>query len=365
MRPIHFGSFLVAATAVLTGCATQQSTPNELASFLVLLPLGSQGVRDLRGDFTGNFERELQREGRELQAQKFLHVEGVMSRDPAPGRPERQDVSVLIVPGIFGECVDEQALPFSDGAVRSKDESYVHGYDYLSARLSNVRAVRVHGRASSRLNAELIASEVSREALRPEIRRIVLLAYSKGMPDSLEAIALLQARNELTDKLKALVSVSGVVMGTPVADTYADLYQALAEPLAPMGCPRSFGGEIESLTVSQRTRWMTTNTLPPGVRPYSIVAHTDVESTAPALRPFFKALGKVDGRNDGQVFTSHAVLPGAALLADVRSDHWTYVLPLERNPRKLVRSMSSGDSFPRGAFVVATIETVLQDLDGN
>lgn len=69
-------------------------------------------------------------------------------------------LSVLIVPGIFGDCVDDQSLPFSDGIERERPANYTGGYAHYRASLGSVRAIQLSGRASPASNAVLIAGEV-------------------------------------------------------------------------------------------------------------------------------------------------------------------------------------------------------------
>jgi hypothetical protein len=59
---------------------------------------------------------------------------------------------------------------------------------------------------------------------------------------------------------------------------------------------------------------------------------------------------------------SEAILPGSKLLGEVRSDHWTFVLPLSRNPAFFLRNMVSAEPFPREALLRALVRYVADDL---
>jgi hypothetical protein len=100
------------------------------------------------------------------------------------------------------------------------------------------------------------------------------------------------------------------------------------------------------------------------VRAYSVVAHTSLERTSPGLQGFYRVLARTDARNDGQVLSADAILPGSTLLAEADSDHWTFLLPLRGHPRLLVRSLAADLPYPRQEFFRALLRTVLE-LDAN
>ncbi len=205
----------------------------------------------------------------------------------------------------------------------------------------------VLGRAASAVNAEIIADEVLKEAAREDVSTILLIAYSKGLPDSLEAVELLRSRGTLPAKLHGLVSVAGVVLGTPLADRHGPVYEMVGVLVTPLACSRSQGGELASLTSLTRSHWLAAHDVPDGIRLYSVVAHDARQNIAPGLRAMYDELSLVDPRNDGQVIAARSVLPRSTLLAEVRSDHWKFLLPLSSHPSVLVRTMASSDEFPR------------------
>ena len=187
----------------------------------------------------------------------------------------------------------------------------------------------------------------------------MLIGYSKGVPDLLEALGELQRSGRVPPKLRAVVSVAGVVMGTPIADRYATLYDAVSGAMELAGCPPSSGGELESLTRPVRGAWLATATLPAAPRYYSVVGHAERDDVALALRGFFDRLSSLDLRTDGQVLLPDAILPDSTLLAVAYSDHWNFVLPFARSPRRIVQAqLASGRDFPREALLRAIVRTV-------
>jgi hypothetical protein len=353
----------LALTLTLVGCM-HLSMPSVPGNPLVVnLPFRLAGIRDERPKFAQVFAAELTTSGDGKEVAKWLHTAIEQATPTAGSASSTHGVSVLVVPGIFGDCVDGQALPFSDGQVRDRPRNYTEGYAQLAAQLQTyVRAIEVRGRASSESNAAIIARELEAEALKSEVKAIVLVGYSKGVPDTLVALRNLDSQQRLPAKVRALVAVSGVVMGTPIADRMEWLYEGLTAKLSPLDCTVSTGGEVTSLTVRERTTWLVRNSLPQNVRMYSVVAHVHRTAVAPALVAFYDALATLDRLNDGQVFASSMLLPNATLLAEVKSDHWTYVLALNRSPNLLVRSMVSPTDFPRDAFFRAIVKTVAVDL---
>ncbi len=267
---------------------------------------------------------------------------------------------VLVVPGLFGDCFEDQSVPFGDGVLRTRELSLTEAYrQYDDLGLLGIRALSLPGRRTSIENGPRVATAIRDEAARPGVRRIVIVAFSKGLPDTLHALAELQAAGGLPSALGDLVSVAGVVMGTPVADHAEALFGRISPWVDPFGCSPSDGRELSGLTRRERVAWLATHPLPPGLRTYSIVAHAPPEETGPALRPLCRAMGAFDRRNDGQVLASDAILPDSTLLAEARADHWDVALPRDRHPHPAMRALSSGRSFPREALFRATLRWVV------
>lgn len=355
-----------AATAFIVllpgGCA-QMSMPQVPDGPLVaVLPFEAAGIKDGRDEFAAQFARELAAQQADSAPSRWLHhVDGVSSAG-APAVVVPQSLRVLVIPGMFGDCFDVQSLPFSDGAIRQPPANYTQGYEIYRQSLGSVRALQVNGRASSASNAVRIAAALHAEAQRADVASIVLVAYSKGVPDTLMALDALQGDGGSLAKVRALVSVSGVVLGTPVADRYEGLYDALGAAFTPFGCSPSAGGEVASLTVRERLPALARQRLPRHLKLYSVVAYTGRSEVGAALQPFYDQLAVLDAINDGQLIAGWSVLPGSKLLAEVKSDHWTYVLPLARHPNLLIRSMAAPVEFPREAFFRALVKVVALDL---
>ncbi|MGF6479580.1 hypothetical protein [Paraburkholderia sp. JPY419] len=90
----------------------------------------------------------------------------------------------------------------------------------------------------------------------------MLIGYSKGAPDVLEALV---ANPEVRSRLAAVVSTAGAVGGSPLADA-ASSYQAdLLRHFPGATCTSGDGGAVQSLRPATRKALLAQNPLPPGV----------------------------------------------------------------------------------------------------
>ena len=362
----RLAALLVAAWCA-TACAPAAFLPYRPEQPLtVTLPLAQAGVADARPEFAALFAAELTAAG-ETRPAAWLH--GAPSAGSAAALPPQLaarfaaragSTSVLVAGGLFGDCLGAQAVPFGDGVDRPLDRSAVESYQqYVDLGLRSIRLVALPGRASSETNGRLLADAIRAEASRPGVQRIVLVGYSKGVPDALQALALMQADGGVPRQVVALVSVAGVVMGTPLADYYRPAYDAVSPLVNPFDCTPSQGDEVASVTRSARIAWLAAHPPPPALTYYSIVAHAPLEDMAPPLRVPARQLALIDPRNDGQLLASDAILPGSTLLAELRADHWDVALPRDRHPDLWMRALTSGRAYPREALFRAMLKWVV------
>lgn len=354
---------IVAGALACSGCATTVLD----VPLTVTAPVSKSTVVDRRADFAAALRQEFAKEHLLVDPTQWLRLPPDVSTGAeslAPANASVRSTSILIAPGILGDCVADQSVPFGDGKERPAGHNYSAAYGiYNSLGFATVRAVPLLGRASSATNARLLVDAILAEQAKPEVADIVVVGYSKGVPDSLEAISLLTGENGgFPSKLRVLVSVAGVVNGTVLADRFQGLYEALTGKFNPLGCTPSQGGELESLTKRVRLEWLRRHTIPQQVRLYSLVASNTESDVAPGLAESFRQLSRVGDRNDGQMVVSDAILPGSMLLGEVRSDHWKFVLPLESLPAWAVRALVNDKPFPRSALFRAIVRTVQADL---
>jgi len=358
--------------ALACGACAPRAVQPEGTTPTVTLPISTAGIADSRQAFATLFDDELRASGAADAARDDAWLHGVSPRagDHAEQiaalerafRERAASTSVLLVPGMFGDCVDTQSVPFGDGLVRTRERSAVDAYgQYADLGLLGIRLILLPGRATSAANGPLVAQAIRDESARPGVQRIVLVGYSKGTVDAMHALAQLQAEGGIPATVKALVSVSGAVMGTPLAERFERLYETVSPLVQPLDCSASDGHDLASLTRRERVAWLAANPLPGGLRYYSITAYAARDEIGPLLRPFHDQLSEVDARNDGQLLASDAMLPRSALLAEARADHWDVALPRDRHPNPFMRSLSSGRAYPREVLFRATVQWVVGD----
>lgn len=344
-------SRLGAWLAVLIGlhlgaCVAQQPLPPS-----VLVPLAGAGVKDARAEF----ERILCaiNEDRGKQFPDFRPCDQILaSLGAAPSFPAIAPrapccFTLVFVPGIFGECVAHLGTPFSDSYAR------------LTAAGHAVHVVPVRGRASSAHNAALIARYLSeREAA---LGDVILIGYSKGVTDILESLAANRDAG-WAKKVRAVVSVAGVVAGSPIADRLDKLYDSLLSKLPWATCPAVDGGGVDSLTRSARIGFLERNPLPEGIKFYSLSAIARQGGINPLLAGFHQSLLSF-GPNDGQVVIHDAVIPGSFLLAYLNGDHWAVAVPFNRSASIDAALLRIQNAFPREVLIDAILGFIAGTLD--
>jgi hypothetical protein len=212
----------------------------------------------------------------------------------------------------------------------------------------------VKGRASAEANAAIVKAHVAQELAAMPNLPLVIVAYSKGVTDTITALANYP---ELGASVGALVGVAGVVNGSRAADDFLTLYDATAGLLPYSGCPATDGGELRSLTHEHRANWLMTHRLPAGPLYFSIVGLPSPEHVSAVFAPFQRSLSRIDPRNDGQMIYSDAILPNSSLLAYANADHFAIALPIENAiPEARLIGVNHND-FPRAQLIEAAIRT--------
>jgi hypothetical protein len=234
MRRFGCGAVLLALFAALAGCAPLGLHSGDFPQPTVRTTLERAGIADRQAEFAAAFCRNLaQLAGpdsgdcaRWLPAAPPLVTERAAARPAAAARP-----TVVIIPGIFGECVSERVTPFS------QDHRYLEELGY------KVQVVRVTGRGSSTQNAGIIHDFFFRSHV--DLRAPVVIASSKGVTDFMVAATHPQAAR-WSGKVGAFVSIAGVVNGTPLASRGEPLYRLLAS-IPVKHCEPQDGGGVRSL----------------------------------------------------------------------------------------------------------------------
>jgi hypothetical protein len=143
--------------------------------------------------------------------------------------------------------------------------------------------------SSSENNARQIRDAIM--AMPPESGppRLVLIGYSKGSPDVLEAVV---AYPEIRRRVAAVVSAAGSVGGSPLAND-AEQYQAdLLRYFPEATCGPGDGGGVASLRPATRLAWLARNPLPHELRYYSLVTLPQPERISAILTPSYDKLAR-------------------------------------------------------------------------
>jgi pimeloyl-ACP methyl ester carboxylesterase len=252
---------------------------------------------------------------------------------------------VVIDPGLGADCLAGIAQPFDDalGAVRAQ------GYAAELLPLGNL--------AGSAENAGRLRQTIL--ALPEDGRPLIVIGYSRGATDGLEALATMP---EVRARVVAFVAMAGTVNGSPLADHVLPAAANLLRFLPGATCELGDGRGVAELRPSFRlTRRMALPPIP-DLPLYSLVTFVDRAQVSPLLRPTWDVLARVDSRNDGQILAWDQILPGSALLGFLRADHLAAIAPVGPQLPWYVRGLLQGEDFPRAAVLEAVLRIVEEDL---
>lgn len=326
----------------------------------VLQPLSQSNIADARADFRRMFCAVNTDHGAQLpdyrDCEEALHRladEPVEQGGPAPTLQFRNRLHTVVIPGIFGECLIDQISPFS--------YAIEHVNQYPGIYVEVLRAIR--GRASSEHNSAII-NQYLQDLDLDEDTKLVIVAFSKGTTDSLSFLGN-QAWTDSAAKVDALVSIAGVVNGTPIADDTNALLKFIAEVFPYGECPTQDASGIDDLTRENQFLRLSTLELPDHVQYFSLPAYASRADTSRLMHDSFDRLSLVDPRNDGQVIYFDSIIPRARLLGFANGDHWAVALPFARHREdlrfinRIIANGADRNDYPREVL----LESILRYVD--
>jgi len=252
-----------------------------------------------------------------------------------------------MVAGIGYECF-EQWLQ-APGSVAQHLRQF--GYD--------LTLIKVDALSSSAHNARQIRDAVMAMPAEAGGSRLVLIGYSKGAPDILEAVV---AYPEMRSRVAAVVSAAGSVGGSALAND-AEQYEAdLLRHFPGATCSSGDGGAVNSLRPATRKNWLAQNPLPPELRYYSLVTFPQPERISSILTSSYKKLARIDARNDSQMIFYDQVVPGSTLVGYVNADHWALAVPIARTHDTIGSLFVTQNAYPREALAESLLRFVEEDL---
>lgn len=339
------GAATACCALLLAACASQPADRDFAAAPpYVLATVEDAGVRDLRRAYRAATCGRL--------PQNAPGCEDVLLRLPGEGAagtavtvpdlPQRYRIA--FVPGLFSECFDRYARPFGDAQRELAAEGFA--VDYF----------QVSGRGTAVQNAQRLADHFA--GLDGDPRPIILFAYSKGLPDTLEFLVRHPAAAR---RIAAIVAVAGAANGSPLADHLNAVYRTWAAAFPLPGCTAGSGDEIHDLRRDIRLEWWRMNRQAVKTPVFSLVAAPRPDRVAPGMRTTWNRLAQIDPRNDGKLLAQDQVVPGGYLLGYANADHWAIAIPLDESLPSL--SFLFRDGVPRAAMVRGAIDVVAATLE--
>lgn len=251
---------------------------------------------------------------------------------------------VLIVPGVFHSCT-------------SSTPAYKNGQEYLRSRYRmDVEYFSVPDDSSDVIAGQL--ANYLREHRKKDSRKYVVVGYSKGAPDVQVALAKYP---DVVSSVAALVTVSGAVYGSPIAEALPAQFERYMKELHLGKCEGDFSAAFKSLRQDVRKAFL--ESYPdPAVPTFSLAAVSDKSTTSKLMLQSWELLSVFGSEHDGQVLKDDALVPGAVRLGSVRADHFAVALPLDNGQNPQISSLLNHNRFPRAALLEAMVRYVVQSL---
>jgi hypothetical protein len=337
--------------ALLAACAPQPLLDGDAEMPpLALVPTGQAGVVDGRARFREIFCALSEDHGAALPdhrpCEQALHR--LAGEAPPSGRPvslgrARLGLRLMLVPGLAAQCFGELALPLRLAARHVEQLGY------------EVSCINVDGLSSTTRNATEIAEAI---LAMPDAAKqpIVLLGYSKGASDMLEAVVA----PAVVARVAAVVSLGGTVNGSPLADQASEVPIDVIASLPGIACAAGDRGALGSLRRATRMNWLALHPLPP-LRFYSLASYASREQISTPLRSSYDELSLVEPRNDGQLLSYDQVVPGSTLLGHLNGDHWAIAIPIARDA-VVAELLIDHNAFPREILLEAILKQIEEDL---
>jgi hypothetical protein len=339
---------LLPVALLLAACAgTPDGQRLDAGPPALLVAAGDAGVRDLRGPYRAAVCRRLAAEERPC-GDVLRTLSGEMSEASLSRSVPLADLArryrIAFVPGFLSECFDGYARPFADVTRSLRGAGF--DVDYFA----------VFGRGSVSMNAARLAQHF--RATGADDRPLIVFAYSKGLLDVLEFAA---SEPSAARRIAAIVAVAGAANGSPLADTLLPVYRNWVAAFPLPGCASGTGDEIHDLRRDVRLEWWSKHGRAVTIPVFSLVAAPEPERVSPGTRATYRALARIDPRNDGKLLWVDQIAPRSFLLGYANADHWAIAIPVAEELPAL--GFLFRDGVARAVLVEAAIEIVVQVLE--
>jgi hypothetical protein len=262
------------------------------------------------------------------------------------GISEKRLVGV-VVPGLGWGCFANWLN--LEGSVAAHVRQF--GFDLIT--------LEVDALSSSSTNARQVRDGIMAIESDSTEPHLVLIGYSKGAPDILEAIV---SYPEIRSRIAAVIGAAGAVGGSPAAEKVTQSKLELLRHWPGAECSVGDGGGIESLRPEPRKSWLAENPLPQDLRYYSLVTCPHPDRISAFLKSGYKKLRRLDERNDGMVLFDDQFIPQSTFIGCVNADHWAVAVPVARTHPNIASLFVNHNDYPREALVEALLRYVEEDL---
>lgn len=345
--------FAIAVYLVLAACTKPLVPFSTNTPPLLLVPATRAGVVDERGRFREIYCAVLEaRRGLPdyrpcEEALTRVGEEPAGTAQPIELGPSNRRLVAAVVLGLGFDCIEEWLEP--TGSVAEHVRRY--GYDQV--------LIRVDALSSTASNARQIRDALLAMPDQSGPARVVLIGYSKGAPDILDAVVRYP---EIHHRIAAVVSAAGAVGGSPLANDAKEYHANMLRRFPGAICEAGDGTAVASLRPAIRRAWLAENPLPTDVRYYSLVTFPQPERISSVMKSSYRKLAGIDARNDGQLIFYDQVIPGSRLMAYVNADHWALAVPIARTHSTIGAVFVTENAYPREALVEALLRFVEEDL---
>lgn len=253
-----------------------------------------------------------------------------------------------IVPGLGWECFADWLHASNSAAAHVRQ----FGYD--------VKLFPVSGLSGPEVNARQIRNTILAMPRYAGQRRLVLIGYSKGLPDIFQAVVNYP---EIRGRIAAVVSAAGAVGGSPLANPAKQSQLDLLRFFPGAKCQKGDEEAVNCLRPRVRRTWLAHNRLPHDFPYYSVVTYPTLARISAGLRDDYNRISKIDARNDSQLIFLDEVIPKSTLAAYVNCDHWALAVPVNRSHPVIGALFTTQNAYPREALLEAVLRFVEEDLN--
>lgn len=346
----------VMVSLFMSSCATVPLLPySEQTTPLILVPASLTGVQDKRGRFREIFCAILEERGASLpdyrhcdDALMLIGAEPNGTGNRVELGPSKRQLVAMIVPGVGWDCFAEWL------DLKGTAREHVRQYGYELAML------QVDSLSGSTNNARQIRDAIMAMEQKSVAPNLVLIGYSKGAPDILEAVVTYP---EIHERIAAVISAGGAVGGSPLANDATQSQLELMRYWPKAQCSKGDSGALESLRPATRKAWLAENSLPSQIPYYSLITFPKPERISSVLLSSYEKLSRIDARNDGQLLFYDQLIPGSTLLGYVNADHWALTVPIARSHSMLGSTFVDQNHYPREALLEAILRFVEEELE--